>query len=736
MKTGMLLLLVAFMVAAGIWAAGCGGSGGDAIQDAAIPTQAPAEVPAVASSVEEPALLDLSSLETASAQLPREEAVLGDPSRTIRGRVLTLSGSPAAAAGVILWTDARDWTDPRHLLGAEERDGIRTVADEQGYFQFPNISPIEYGLTAEKGSHRRSFIGAYPGQYLEIRLGETGTVRGRLACAQHGAEIFSGVAVIDGGFFYSGYGAVPIRPDGSFELKHVPVGRSSVNVYVDRHVRISSSSEDLRRPGETVDILIELEPACTVRGKVIDVVTRVPIAGALVQGFSWVEGGGARTSADGSFILTEISREQSNPRIPPDQGGKLAHAIHAEAPGYLAGRAEVMLSAAEATAQEHFCTIALYAGIPISGRIVDARGLPLAGLHVTLTQGTYWRSTSGEGEPPDYSMGGRTDADGRFNIPWGIGRPTLLRIYSERLGVWVRNLGQFSGGRDLGDLQLPDPGSIPILVVDDGGAPIPMAQLSLTSKRKEDEIELAVASQPNSAWFQAEWQSAVTDSAGRCTLVFPPLFPAQIAVDIPDGVEDWEFPIQTRAADTREDLLLTLKGLRTITGRVRNVDKTSSRCELLIRPTGDTERRFTIKSDSDGAFRARAAFPDSFEALVSVTESDRLGVVVFSDLKYSAKPLDLMLPEFLPVEGTIVDGKGVPVSKAGVRARMHGERLLWRSTADDQGRFHFSVPPQGKIDLTAVDLTSRHTVREGDKVTTVTAGQTGIVLVAPNPPRK
>jgi len=734
-KPRLLLVLVLFGALLGLWIATCGGEESALPAGVHGPARPPSNPAPATPHGAEPAQLDLAALEAASSSLPREEAVLADPSETIHGRVVTLGGSPAAGAEVRLWTLIENWSNSADLIGSESRSAVSTITDEQGKFLFKNLHLTRYGLTAEKGGRRQHHYSASPGQFLEIRLGDSGTVRGRIECELHGAERFSGVAAIHGGWFTSGYGAVPIQANGTFEIDFVPVGTSALQILVDHHSQLSSASVEIRRPGETVDLLIQLEPNCTVRGKVVDVVTRAPIAGALVRGDSRYDGAGTRTAADGSFTLTDVSMARAITFLEPPEPAM--HTIDAEAPGYLDGSIELLLAADEGKPQEHTCTLALYAGIPLSGRILNARGRPLEGLYVTLTQGPLYLEFGGARKPPDYSMKGRTDAEGRFTLAWGANRPTLLRIYSTRHGEWSRNLGHISGARDLGDLQLPDPGFIPVLVMDDAGSPIPEADVSLDAKGNKDGLGLAEASSPNSGWFQSDNQSESTDAAGRCTLLRPPAFPAEIHVSIPDGVQQWEFPLASRSADTQEDLRLTLKGLRTLTGRAQHSDKSAVKGSLTIRDSDAQSRHWSTRLEPDGSFRARASFPDRLVALVSVSESERVGTVQFTGFEYSSKPLEFSLPEFLPVQGRVVDGLGHPVAAATVIVNMHGESSSWYETGAD-GRFRLLLPPEGAAELAA---TVGHPLLRGfgegaGKRVTVTAGQTDVVLVTPEPKKR
>lgn len=734
MNPRVLLLLVALAAVAWIFAATYGSSSEAVTEDASLAPSSTEPSLGAAPAVE-PAQLDLNTLEAAAELLSREEAVLGDPSETIHGRVLTLTGSPASGAAVSLWMLAEEWTDPLQQIGSENSGAIYTVADEQGKFSFKDLHLSRYGLTAEKGKRRQYYFPAVPGQFLEIRLGDSGTVRGRLECELHGAETFSGVAAMHGVWSRAGFGAVPIRADGSFELEHVPVGRSSLQLYVDRHDQGYGTRIQIRKPGETVDLIVKLWPACTIRGKVLDVVTRAPIAGAVVRSDAHYNEPATLTDAAGNFVLVNARMARTSSFDDPTQAP--THQINAAAPGYLDGVAEVILSEDELEPQEHTCTVLLSPGISVSGRLVNERGRPLEDVNLTLSQGHPYLVMFGDSRPPDCRMEGRTDAEGRFNLSWSSDRPTLISIDSARTGNWSRNLGKFSSSRDLGDLQVPDPGSIPVLVVDDAGAPIAAAEVRLESKGKKDQYDQAEASPPNSSWFQSQYQYFKTDSAGRCTLFRPPTFPAEISVRIPYGVQDWEFPLASRSADSREDLRLTLKGLRTITGQVRHADGAPAKCSVMLRQLDDSSKYWRILSDPDGSFRARASFLDQYDVLVSVHESMRAGTVQYSGLAFSTKPLALIMPKFLPVQGRVVDGRGHPVVDASIAVYMFGESSYWDKT-DADGRFRIDLPSEGAAELAASVgplILPGFDDLNGKRVA-VTPGQSGIVLVAPEPKKK
>lgn len=150
-------------------------------------------------------------------------------------------------------------------------------------------------------------------------------------------------------------------------------------------------------PAQVADLALERGRAVT--GRVVDLDTALPVAGAAVD----LEGGSAVTDVDGAFeLFARTDREMVSGR--------------AERAGY--ARLAIDLPASEVSRAA--LELPLVPLVPVSGRVVDANGTPLAGAQVSIDQ----RASSLADAPPlaglaggfavSHDAGTLTRADGSF----------------------------------------------------------------------------------------------------------------------------------------------------------------------------------------------------------------------------------------------------------------------------------------------------------------------------------
>ncbi|HKH47549.1 MAG TPA: carboxypeptidase-like regulatory domain-containing protein [Thermoanaerobaculia bacterium] len=280
----------------------------------------------------------------------------------------------------------------------------------------------------------------------------------------------------------SGFYRVLIRADGVPDLEHplVPL----VDEVELPPVRLKETPGRIERfPGwGRVQARTPSAPPATLRtGRVLDAVSRQPVAGALVWQqfgaiFSWT-----RSGADGSF------------RIPAEAGRPIA----AAAPGYArAVRPEVPPDAP--------VSLALKPAVVLTGRVADSEGRPVAGAAVRVVPT----------DPYPYYRGlrdlvsGFTREDGTFRLR-GVPARSMLQVGAEAEGFAPAEQVASTGepGRNPAPLRIAlGPGSsLTGRLVDLDGQPIAGAEILL---RDIAALDAGLAANP-------EEHRAVSDPTGR-----------------------------------------------------------------------------------------------------------------------------------------------------------------------------------------------------------------------------
>jgi protocatechuate 3,4-dioxygenase beta subunit len=300
-----------------------------------------------------------------------------------------------------------------------------------------------------------------------------------------GEALASSRPAADGSFVLtapdSGFYRVLVRAEGAPEVEHplVPL----VEATELPPVRLGAAPERLARfPGwGAVEARTPGAPPSTVRtGRVLDAVTRQPVAGALVWQqlggtFSWTQSG-----ADGSF---RIAAEAARP-------------IAAAAPGYARTvRPEVPPDAP--------VSISLKPAVVLTGRVEGSEGRPVAGAAVRVVPT----------DPYPYYRGlrdlvtGFTRADGTFQVR--VPARSMLQVGAEAEGFAPAEQVASTGepGRNPAPLRIVlGPGSsLAGRLVGTDGQPVAGAEVLL---RDIAAVDAGLAANP-------EERRAVTDAAGR-----------------------------------------------------------------------------------------------------------------------------------------------------------------------------------------------------------------------------
>ena len=193
----------------------------------------------------------VTSLSLSAAGTLVEETIRLGGVGTVSGRALRSDGStPAAAAEVRLLIEAP-------LFAGTE---VSAVADGQGGFSFVNVPTGSYRVTAVAealaGTVNGSIAGDGEADTIEIRLGDSGTVRGRMVRAD-GASPVPGADVI---LFYTPQSGLPGRANfrtlvgGQFEFQNIPVGSFRLESTAFEFSGLAKLAATLTANGETKDL--------------------------------------------------------------------------------------------------------------------------------------------------------------------------------------------------------------------------------------------------------------------------------------------------------------------------------------------------------------------------------------------------------------------------------------------------------------------------------------------------
>ncbi len=209
---------------------------------------------------------------------------------TLEGRV-----EPPTAGVRVRWR-AGSWAGP----------SAETATDGQGVFRFEGLPDEWLALDAE-GPAGGATARARPGDAVVLRLQ-------RAVVVVHmrdgdGAPVTDGVVVARSRDSGTTRRQLVLAPDGVARLD-LPPGQWVLRLEVSGRGRSAEVPVEVRATG--AELTLALEHSVTLSGRVVDAVTQLPLAGALVSSFSgeWGQSSRAsvRTDARGEFVLPPIPR--------------------------------------------------------------------------------------------------------------------------------------------------------------------------------------------------------------------------------------------------------------------------------------------------------------------------------------------------------------------------------------------------------------------------------------------
>ncbi len=408
----------------------------------------------------------------ASPVNPREREIRLEPERRLSGTVVDADGVPVDGAIV----EAR-WHPSggiERIIAAGRPPMSRADTEADGYFELGGLRVAEYDLVIDAPGFRP----------LETRLPRPTVSRndiGRLTL-ERGVSIEGRVIGPDGApvadavvdvyheppgarqpIVLSAVPGTPRRPfrtqtdaEGEFRV----VGRLSTeqHVVVVSHADWAPARRDLAPP--RTGILLVLSHGDSLRGRVVDALTKTPIADA------------ALSSGEGPFRRTTRSDAAGNWSLRGLPSGRRGIGISCDAPGYAPGWIRAPINDA--------VEFRLVPRALVRGRIVDSCGRPIASARVVA----WLPAPSGFHARPSPSLGGcLSDDAGRFTLH-GVEPDTDIRIDVRHERFLKRRLilDRLEPGTatTLADIALARGGTVRGRIVDADGEPAADATILLT----------------------------------------------------------------------------------------------------------------------------------------------------------------------------------------------------------------------------------------------------------------
>lgn len=329
----------------------------------------------------------------------------------IEGVVVDSRGKPVAGANV----------DPEALDGASFVQAVTTGLD--GRFRFADL-PREsrFNLWIDRPGfvqRQMSEVEAPTPKPLRIALVEARSLRGQVVDPEGQPVAGAKVALtggiegllLGGGFAEGSWGSsqATTDADGRFVLDRLPPQEIRIEVRAAGFQHRSLAGIRIPEEGEATPVEIRLEPGPYLEGRVLDGQGRpVPRAMVRAEGRLQESGhfsfGGTRADAEGHYQISGIEPGPHTVTASSEAGGPSAQI------------------SVEIRVGPNRLDLTLPTGTEVSGRVVDSRGLPVAGASVSLL-----------GLPPtstSWGLQATSSADGSFlvrEVPEGVYRLVGMR---------------------------------------------------------------------------------------------------------------------------------------------------------------------------------------------------------------------------------------------------------------------------------------------------------------------
>lgn len=621
-----------------------------------------------------------------------EPAPAGSAAALLTGTVRDPTGAPVAGARVQVTRRAADEYGLLDRTYAREAVAVATVAtgaDGSYRVPLPPRRPHRVHVTAD-GFAPAFRDGACAGSQLDVVLEPPAALEGIVLRADDRSPV-AGARVH--GWRQGHLGATPLfdghtGPDGRFRFDGLSPGPCTFDV-APRDLGGPRWQEADLRAGGTVAVEILVPPGVDVRGTVVDDLTSLPVAGAIVR-----EGGVGRrvhTDVQGRFALPGFNRR--------------AHlAVEVDADGY--APTEVLV-AVRGTADEvrTGITVRLRRGRRAHGRVFDTAGRPLGNVYVAATasehreqlQHTDWVAT-------------RSDADGAFALtPL---RPDLehtlfLRAEGHATMVYDFPVGELQhADLDLGSFRMERPGGLAGRLVDEREEPLAGREVTLSGWNRDRFRDRPPAARHRSIDGYVGERQAVTDAAGRFAFDDLAAGDYEVASRRMDSHSSVTVAVALEPGEVVGGVTLTVPRGLSIAGTVATGDGGPlPTCYLSIDPEDGQDCNGDLEVDRDGGFRARGLLAGSYRltAYPYANEGDVAAGRSFLSVATPHVPagsegVRIVLPVTRAVRGLVLRADGSPA--AGMPLQVAGEDGVHDSgSTDEGGRFALRGPAGRMVEV-------------------------------------
>jgi RNA polymerase sigma-70 factor (ECF subfamily) len=434
------------------------------------------------------------------------------------GRVVDSAGAPVAGAVVVSAPDI-DWSSAK----AKENRETKTNADGRFRVALADVAPTFRLVADGAGLGLASAKAVRAGDDVILTLAGAATLTGRVTDLDGAPVGMARVRWIG----LVGEGALLVREavataDGAYRLDGIPsalVWQGLGNSYDSRLAATAEGFAPLSVQWDPIagppKLDLRLVRGATLVGRVTDGETGHAVADAriLVSSYEYPEPGGAggpglhasritrllaecRSDAEGRFRVEHMPASGFHPlrvNAGGQRGAMIGRAV-ALAPGYAPGDDEIPVPYDGATVD---ADIKLWSAASVTGRVIDAKGRPLAGIEVfELTMGRLRTKVPSQvTDAPPYTV--RTDTDGRYRLD-GVNvtraAPAKIHLYAtnDALRQAMSNGAAIELDAKAGDvIQAPDIVFAPdvasgrVVVTDGSGRPIWGARASFDQFRCE-----------------------------------------------------------------------------------------------------------------------------------------------------------------------------------------------------------------------------------------------------------
>ncbi len=457
---------------------------------------------------------------------------------------------------------------------------------------------------------------------------------------------------------------------------------------------------DFSSSGEAKPKDLRLDPPTTLRGRVLDLANREPVAGALVWS---VRGEWALTDDQGQYAL--------------DDGIYKSRRVNAAATGYLQDSGQRREDSADVPA------IGLTPAGTLSGKVVDQDGGLLAGVEVELSLPRGGNFTPSSHRMMREGWRGRTSDRGVFKVtslPAGLGYELTFKLRG--FAPHTLEVPPLEAQENRSGLKVVlEPGRLAFgQVVDENDVPVVGAEVVLEESPKGSD-PMAAMWRMRQRQRSGKEQSYLTDGQGRFEI--NDLAAGRYNLEVrASGFAPARVPgVQVSPSDSRADfgVIVVVPGA-SIEGRVTDSEGTAiADAEISIEAVqrGMMSVRFSSGGEADAKTDARGRFV--IEDLLpgqpvnlTVMKKGYASESVANLLPPPSEPVAIVLLTAASIKGQVVDQQGEPIQGAHVMANpdhrmmtaggtaLQHRRPAWANTGED-GSFVIEDVDPGILQVTA-----------------------------------